>query len=318
MTDFNLHFYSKTPCNVFINGEFIGIIDNEKQFFIDIIVLKPTVIVSCEPLCAENTTFIPVTFKLEYKNNKIFTSNKNIKIIPFPNNNYDILLSFNTVLVSTSNIFNKKIDEYNIFACLETTSTINIYNKNNLLFSTNQPTISNISVEKINNVLVITANSFSDKFLLIFNTEKNICLICDLFYKIEKNNDEIKCLKKLNNTLKTGTVYDINLKDLSINNYSVFVDNYTPLKEQSLIPLSFLEAVKNKNYNIAKTFLDDKFLETDNEKLNQFFGDFNEIYYNCYTVKSDKSNFTIVGENTRNFDFCLLNNKITEIEEINL
>ena len=38
MSEFYLHFYSKTICNVFINGELIGTIDNEKQFYIDVIV----------------------------------------------------------------------------------------------------------------------------------------------------------------------------------------------------------------------------------------------------------------------------------------
>ena len=316
MSEFYLHFYSKTVCNVFINGELIGTIDNEKQFYIDVIVLNPTVIVSCEPLCADNTVFIPTTFKLELKNNKLEISNKNIKIVPFPNNNYDVILSFNPALISSANIYNKQVGDYNIFAQLDMVSIINIYNKNKLLFSTSQPKINNFTVDKLNTLILISGTSFSDKFLLIFNCENNKVLLCDLFSKIEKTSSEIKCLKNLNNTIKTGTVYCLNLKDLSINNYSVFVDNYTETKEQTLIPFSFLEAVKNKNYSLATTFLDNKLNETTIEKFNQFFGDFNEIYYNSYTIKSDKSNYTIIGETTRNFDFYLANNKITEIEEI--
>ena len=40
-----------------------------------------------------------------------------------------------------------------------------------------------------------------------------------------------------------------------------------------LIPFSFLEAVKQKDFNLAKSFLHEKLCDVTNEKLEQYFND---------------------------------------------
>ena len=58
------------------------------------------------------------------------------------------------------------------------------------------------------------------------------------------------------------------------------------------------------------------FLENANatpDKLNQFFGKIEEIYFNGY---SNDINYTILSDNKyRNFTFKITNNKISDIEE---
>ena len=62
MNQINLHFQSNTPCSIFINGNNVGIIDNEKTFFIDIICYAQSLIVSADPI-TKNNCYISNTFK---------------------------------------------------------------------------------------------------------------------------------------------------------------------------------------------------------------------------------------------------------------
>mgnify|MGYP003306594671 CR=1 FL=1 len=64
MNQINLHFQSNTPCSIFINGNNVGIIDNEKTFFIDIICYAQSLIVSADPI-TKNNCYISNTFKFK-------------------------------------------------------------------------------------------------------------------------------------------------------------------------------------------------------------------------------------------------------------
>lgn len=320
MREYSLHFYSKTPCNVFINGELVGLIDNKEHFYIDVIVFNPTLIVTCEPLSEQNQLYIPLSFKLEYSNSNLTASSSSVKLVPFPNNNYDIVLSFkSSPMLNSASIYNKKVGVFNVLAMLDFVSTISVFNGDKNLFTTKQGSLKNLEVKDAGELILVTANADNnEKFLLAFNTQNSTALICDSFAKLEKVGDEIKCLKNLHSTLKTGRVCKLNLKTLELETFNVFLENSKPLLEARLVPLSFLEAVKENNYNLALTFLDEKLNTTEPEKLKQFFSNFNEIYYNCYYVKSDVCNYTILSDTARNFNFYLVNNKIAEIEEVEL
>lgn len=320
MREYSLHFYSETPCNVFINGEQIGLIDNKNQFYIDVIVFNSTLIVSSEPICEKNNIFIPISFKLEYENETLTCSSNNIKIVPFPNNNYDVILKFkSSPMLNNASIYSKKVGANNVLAMLDYVSTISVFNGDKNLFTTKQGMLKNLQAKEIGNLILITAEAEQNEtFLLAFNQATNTPLICDLFIKLEKVGDEIKCLKNLHNTLLTGKVFKLNLKTLELETFNVFLESENKVLEANLIPYSFLEAVKEDNFNLATTFLNEKLLHSSPYKLKQFFKHFNEIYYNCYYLKSDVFNYTILGDEPRNFNFYLVDNKIAEIEEVSL
>ena len=320
MQEFNLHFYSKTPCNIFIDGEHIGLIDNLKTFFIDVIVLKPTLIVICEPLCENNTTFIPISFKLEFEKQNLKSSLNSTKIIPFPKNNYDILLEFNK-LESTqkTDVFNHKSNDVNIMILTNDLSRISVYNNQQNLFSCTQEKLENFDIQTINKITLLTACAANnEKFLLALNTLNNMVLICDCFEKIEQNTNIIKCLKNLHNTVNTGKVFELDLNTKQVNTYNVLLKETQTQVEPNLIPYLFLESVKDENFKYALSFLDDRLCKTKADKFKQFFGEFTDIYYNCYNLKTDFYNYTIVGKTARNFNFYLTGHKISEIEEVNL
>ena len=318
MKEFNLHFYSKKPCNIFINGELVGLIDNVQKFFIDMVVFSNTLVVTCEPISNSTETLIPISFKLTYENNKLTSSLPSAKIIPFPNSNFDVVLNFKKLMLNNkTSLFNKKLGSFNVLAMIDSISTISIFSSENNLFTTQTDFLTNFESEQINNLIVCNANTNSGTFMLIFNTTTSEVLVCDEFMQIEKTENNIKALKNLNNTLKHGKVFDVDLKTSTVTNYNVYLEEFLSLSEQNLIPLSFLEAIKEEDFKIAMTYLDPKLNDVTEEKLKQYFDGIDEIYYNCYYLKQDVCNYTIISKNsTKNFNFYMVNNKIAEIEEV--
>lgn len=318
MKEFNLHFYSKKPCNIFINGELVGLIDNVQKFFIDMVVFSNTLVVTCEPISNSTETLIPISFKLTYENNKLTSNLPSAKIIPFPNSNFDVVLNFKKLMLNNkTSLFNKKLGSFNVLAMIDSISTISIFSNDNNLFTTQTDFLTNFEAEQINNLIVCTANTNSGTFMLIFNTTTSEVLVCDEFMQIEKTENNIKALKNLNNTLKHGKVFDVDLKTSTVTNYNVYLEEFLSLSEQNLIPLSFLEAIKEEDFKIAMTYLDPKLNDVTEEKLKQYFDGIDEIYYNCYYLKQDVCNYTIISKNsTKNFNFYMVNNKIAEIEEV--
>lgn len=319
MKEFNLHFYTSNPCNVFINGELIGYIDNNEKFFIDLVVFSPELIVTCEPISSTNELLIPFSFKLQYVNNKLLSSIPNALIVPFPNKHFDVVVNFKSVVLNNkTSLFNKKVGNYNILAMIDSVSTISIFNNDTNLFTTKTNHLTDFNAELLGNLIIASAKSDSNKFLLVFNTSTNNILVSDIFLKVEKTENNIKALKSLNNTLKHGKVFSIDVKTGEVTNYNVYLEDYKPLHEQNLIPLSFLESIKAEDYKLAMTFLDGSLLNVNELKLKQYFNEFENIYYNCYNLKQDVCNYTITGKENKNFNFYLLNNKIIEIEEVEL
>lgn len=318
MKEFNLHFYSKKPCNIFINGELVGLIDNVQKFFIDMVVFSNTLVVTCEPISNSTETLIPISFKLTYENQKLTSSLPSAKIIPFPNSNFDVVLNFKKLMLNNkTSLFNKKLGSFNVLAMIDSISTISIFSNDNNLFTTQTDFLTNFEAEQINNLIVCNANTNSGTFMLIFNTTTSEVLVCDEFMQIEKTENNIKALKNLNNTLKHGKVFDVDLKTSTVTNYNVYLEEFLSLSEQNLIPLSFLEAIKEEDFKIAMTYLDPKLNDVTEEKLKQYFDGIDEIYYNCYYLKQDVCNYTIISKNsTKNFNFYMVNNKIAEIEEV--
>lgn len=318
MKEFNLHFYSKKPCNIFINGELVGLIDNVQKFFIDMVVFSNTLVVTCEPISNSTETLIPISFKLTYENQKLTSSLPSAKIIPFPNSNFDVVLNFKKLMLNNkTSLFNKKLGSFNVLAMIDSISTISIFSSENNLFTTQTDFLTNFEAEQINNLIACTANTNSGTFMLIFNTTTSEALVCDEFMQIEKTENNIKALKNLNNTLKHGKVFDVDLKTSTVTNYNVYLEEFLSLSEQNLIPLSFLEAIKEEDFKIAMTYLDPKLNDVTEEKLKQYFDGIDEIYYNCYYLKQDVCNYTIISKNsTKNFNFYMVDNKIAEIEEV--
>lgn len=318
MKNYYIHFYSQQPCNLFVNGELVGLIDNNYNFFVDMVVYTQQLIITCEPLSDNDNIYIPLSFKLNF-NDVVYTDNSNVQIIPFPKSNYDICISFkksNTTNKHT--IENKKVGNYQILALTDKYTTISIFENNSNLYTTTTEKLDSINAEKYNELLLAYSTCNSLQFLLIFNTKTNEIILSDVFNIVEKSNNKIKALKQNNQILKTAEVFELDTTSLTKNKYSVYLDNYKNISIKNLIPFAFLEAIKQKDYNLATTFLDTDTLAVDNEKLKQYFGKINSIHYNCYNLNNNYSNYTIFNPEPKNFNFYIPNDKIIEIEEVDI
>ena len=79
---------------------------------------------------------------------------------------------------------------------------------------------------------------------------------------------------------------------------------------------AFLQAVKIKNFDLAKEYLSDNLKSKLSESAcEQFFGEINEIYFNPYVKNDVQLNYTIKGANYTSFNFKVKSCVIEEIEE---
>ena len=190
MREFSLHFYTNTPCNVFVNGEMIGFIDNKDNFFIDIVSFSEQLIISCEPICEDNILYLPCSFRLNYVGNNLICSSNNIEIVPFPNHNFDIILDCKLMMVnSKSTLLSKKIDGYTILTMVDTISTLSIFLDDKNLYTCKYAQLSNLEYERTKDLILVKGNSNNNVFFLAFNTTDNKVVLSGTYSSIEKTKD---------------------------------------------------------------------------------------------------------------------------------
>lgn len=317
MKQYNLHFLSKIACSIFINGNNVGIIDNDKTFFIDIISYSDSLIVAADPI-NENSSYISNTFRLSKADNKLNSSSSLVTIVPYPNFNYDVILDFvkQNNSVPMLSVYNQNFSGYSVMVTNSNNSIISIFKNTECLFSNSVETIKNIACEYKNNLVILSGNNEQNEFLLVFDTSNNTTLVCDNFLKVEKLENEIKMLKPLNDMFSHGIVKTFNIENKEFANYTVFIENTNFNISHNLIPYAFLECVKAKDYSKAKNYLDSCLGNITNQKLDAYFNEIKSIYYNCYFFEPNQTNCTILtATGYKNYTFTLLNDKICEIEE---
>lgn len=314
-----LHFLSEVPCLVGINGKTIEKIDNEKIFECDIITNTSELFVSFTPTIT-NKTYIPYTYLL--KTNDIpQTLNNQIKIIPFPYNNYDIIMKpFEISPIETRQVLcNKEVGKYFISIISGYKTNVTIFSGASIIFTHTIENINKVKVEYLYENIIIEGISNENYYLLIIKSDDMKILFESKCQSIEKDNDFIECLTNLNDISKTAEVNKISLKDQKIDRYYVYQFN-EEIKPTSdiLIPMNLLESIKIGDENVAKKLLSDNFNSATISTLSNYFGNFNEIYLNRHCNKVGIFNYTIKGNEYKNYDFIIENNKIIDIQEVEI
>lgn len=314
-----LHFLSEVPCLVGINGKTIEKIDNEKIFECDVITNTSELFVSFTPTIT-NKTYIPYTYLL--KTNDIpQTLNNQIKIIPFPYNNYDIIMKpFEISPIETQQVLcNKEVGKYFISIISGYKTNVTIFSGASIIFTHTIENINKVKVEYLYENIIIEGISNENYYLLIIKSDDMKILFESKCQSIEKDNDFIECLTNLNDISKTAEVNKISLKDQKIDRYYVYQFN-EEIKPTSniLIPMNLLESIKIGDENVAKKLLSDNFNSATISTLSNYFGNFNEIYLNRHCNKIGIFNYTIKGDEYKNYDFIIENNKIIDIQEVEI
>ena len=144
----------------------------------------------------------------------------------------------------------------------------------------------------------------------------NIWEAGELTYK--NGSTEISAFVNTKDTLGHGIIHNINLKNSTIEDSLVYVDNKPKsVKQNSIIPLAFLECIKINNFKIAKTYLCDTMQNVSDSHFTEYFGKIDSIHYNTHCFKENVENYLIKTANIyKSYNFILNQGKIQDIEQV--
>lgn len=313
-----LHFLSNVSSRLDCNGEYLGFIDNENTFELDMITKTNHVFISYIPISTENQS-IPYTFKLNTENEPN-TDNEYIKVIPFPNNHYDIIMKpfYYYQVTDTLVLFSGNIDKYFISITNTNLTNITIFSGNTIVLNKNIQLIKNVKVEKKEDNLIITGIIDDNNYIIIIIDTDNFNIIYEnIVQSIDDNSTAITTLQNTTTLYQYSKVCKLDFSTKQSNNYYVYNENNIYKNVHPLlIPQALLECVQVEDENMCKTFLNNKLYNTNINQLKNYFGNVKEIYLNRHHSSPNKINYTIKTDRYRNFNFLMDNNSIYDIEEI--
>lgn len=289
MKEFDIQ--SEFPCLV--------VTDNLQEF------LNPTDVLTIQSnyayiYPAECKEILP--FKLDF--NK--TISKNYRIVEDREKNRCFLFAPN--VLSKKNIEHIKIGSTNVEVVLS---------KRDLKIKSDEEEISlpiaeysQYSCKSIENFLVLLLSNKKHEVLYLYNPKTKV-------FKAYKGKDfnfsktEITFTYPLNDFAKS--VFDkkliLNQNELKEENLSFKKENHHLQRET--ICYAFLECMLNKNYNLAREFLSSNFDNIENEKFNEFFGNFYKFFF-----LSSERYLLIYHTDNKIVNFKMENEKIIDFEII--
>lgn len=314
-----LHFISETPCLLSINGNNIGLIDNTTKMEIDLLVKTNQIYATFNPISEKNNS-IPFTFRLNTLNT-VKCDNEYIKIIPFPNNHYDIIMKpFYYYEISNPNILlNAMIGKFFVSIITDNATKITIYDGNNIIFNLTTIKMTSARGEMKKDLLIIEGVIDENiYYLLVVDTKNFEILHNDISNSIENTLENILTYKKLNDISHHAEIVKISFENKNIEKYHVY-ENNTPRSPLNtlLIPMAFLESIKISDEKVCRQYLHSYHENTPILKFNNFFGNIEEIYLNRHDAIQEKINYTLLSSGIyKNYNFIMENNKIKDIEEL--
>lgn len=311
-----LHFMSETPSLININGKYLGQIDNENTVELDIITRTEHIFVGYSPITNSKNT-IPYTFTLKTSETPS-TENEYIKVVPFPSNNYDIIMKpFYYYQVNQSKVlFNNNLGKYFISIISDNVCRITIFSGECIVFNINIVSLLEVKVEQVKDLIIIEGVVDEDNYyLLIVDTNNFQILHNGIVQSIENSTTYISSFRNLNTLCNHGKVFKIDTQNKNIDNYCVYTQDNSNLQINNLlIPLAFAECIQVQDETMAKSFLGNNLCNTNINQLTEYFGNIQGIYFNRHNFTS-KLNYTIESNKMKNYNFIMNNNKIVEIEE---
>jgi len=313
-----IHFLSKENCLLAINGKEIGLIDNKNNLELDIITKTDRIFVSYNTI-SNKKNMIPYTFQLNTAE-PLNTDNEYIKVVPFPNNNYDVIMSpFYYYQIDNSQVLlNKQIGNYFISIVSDNSSKITIYSGASIVFTLNTIKLKSATVSQKKDILTIKGIVDEETYYLLILDSSNFTIIHnDISHSIEECDTDIQTLKNLKDIAHHSIVCKIDFESKTSQNYHVYENNFSAEPHSALlIPKLFLECINTNDEEIAKKYLIDKYQSTPLSQFRNYFGDIKNIYLNRHLILQDKLNYTVFTNSYKNYNFIMENNKIKDIEEV--
>lgn len=310
MSKYFAHLKSEVETLIYANGTYLGVAS--KRNSIDMEVDTNNVYLNVSPV----GNYLPYTVHIFSHNNMVDISN-NCLIVPFYNNNYDIYLKSIKIQenIQTKTLFNQSIGKCTIVILNGTSSSINIYENGNIVYSDNLKLLNKAQASIVNNNLVVKGYTTTNEYyLLILNNEYEL-IFNGYFDNLDENENTFIGFTNIFDIAKHGHICEIDLNDTkNIKDYYVVKDGGKVCEIDELIPQAFLEALKVKNFTLAKSYLSPTLAKASNKHFETYFGNISEIYFNCYN-NSNPINYTIYNGEYKFYNFNVNNKKIIEIEE---
>ena len=325
MQNITIHFISDFQVLLKLNSQNLGTLD------------APTDTLSCEcdspqklilevfPINSTKSIFsIPYMAEIFVDKNKVNSSSNFLEITDFNDNVFEVKVlpmqinlcykkQFVKSLKASENIIINIFDDglYNL----------EIITKNKVYNYTLSEKITDINCEYFleNNTefLYITGKTFlKQEFLLVLsNFFCNLELFADL---IECSHNKITTLSKQNDIAKHGivSVYVLDKNEFKLKEeYTVFLDKTPYLTiDPKIIPWAFAECLNIGDLKLARKYLSEELnIMLDDEHLKNFFGDYEEIKWNCYKNMANTLCFIYKEHKTKTYKFEIDKNKITNI-----
>lgn len=244
---------------------------------------------------------------------------EHIKLIKFPN--YEILELLSAPSISTPTIFKIKNFRNGTLSLIGSPFTFFIdYNNSEYNYKINENNLKNFSFKETNNVFFLTAEVLENDFVVCFHKKSKKFL--ELTGNIRITETKITNVSNKNTFARHGelTEYNITEQDFELISKEVVYLGEMPAKVPPfLIHIAFFDAVRLKDYNLAKSYLCEEFAnKLNSEHFKQFFGEFDSIK----TIKEGGIvKIGLVKDKSKQFATAKLfslkfsNNKISDIIE---
>ena len=319
MNNVFLHFKSSVPHQLIINGNNLNLVNNIDKHSTDILLSNRILYVTYIPV-SDNITHLPLSFYIK-NNESLISSSKYVTIVPFGENHYEVHIkpfcyeNYDNQVVLHSNSFDKYI--INIINS-DNFSNITINKESKLIYTKKTSLLSNAYSKLINNLVLIEGEENSKIFICVLDEEGNIIFEKEVD-SISEESNTLKILKKVDDLVAHGIIYTLNLKTKDITTNLVYTYNNEPkdIKQDTLIPLAFLECIKIINLKQSKTYLIESLQNVTNSHFTEYFGNIEKIYFNPYILSQKYVNYVIFdGTNYKSYNFIVENFKIKDIEQV--
>lgn len=314
-----LHFLSKTPSTISINGYNIGTIDNENTFELDICTKTDNIFVNYEPV-SDKCNYLPYSAKIRTSTTPN-TDNQYIEVVPFPNNHYDIIMKpfYYYELKDAKVLLNKNFGNYFVSIISSHYTTVTIYSGSSMVYQTAIPLLSNATAELKKDLLIIKGIISEDEYyLLILNTTTFETIFSDIVHSIDETDTYIEGLKKLNNLPRHAVVCKIEYSPFKKEIFNAYEREQISIPNNKyFVPLFFLDALKIGDEKLIKETLSGKLLTSPIAKFQSYFGNIEKVYFNRHYTGHDV-NVTIKSNGYKNYNFNIVGGKIDDIDEVNI
>lgn len=239
------------------------------------------------PTDEENKNSLPFACTLTKTEQTLQTNKKEVEIISFPNNNFLVLVkpfvfNYPTSFENVSTQINFGLTNHTLnFLKMQPCEVFLTNNKNNN--SLNLPIKSKITALKTkvkNNILFAYAQTENNTFLTFcvkYENEKYYLLSLKEVDLLEEENNEIKTYTFLNDLAGHGEIVTYTFEPEFNEEITLAYNNSAPLiaKHKEIIPHAFFQALKVKNFKLARSYLTKNLSKKlSNTHLEVFFGEF--------------------------------------------